>query len=116
MATFREEELELQRPLAVMLGDLATAPAVCTLTLTPLSRRATEQLARGVAEDLDELYRRTGGNPFFITEVLSDQSRGQDVPRRFGTWSWLGWPAALRRFAGRSRLQRRSGCAWSPAC
>jgi len=80
VATFREEDLELNRPLAVMLGDLATAPAVRRLGLTPLSRRATEQLAKGAAKDVDELYRRTGGNPFFITEVLSDQDSGQDVP------------------------------------
>lgn len=76
IATFRQEELAAAGPLTVVLGDLATAPGVRRLTLAPLSRDAVGQLARGTTADVDELYRTTGGNPFFVTEVLGARSRG----------------------------------------
>src|SRR5262245_56970737 len=78
IATFREDEVEPGGPLALMLGNLATTPGVRRLTVGPLSREATVRLADGHAADAGELYRRTGGNPFFITEVLGAATR--DVP------------------------------------
>jgi DNA-binding CsgD family transcriptional regulator len=78
VVTFREEEVDSGGPLAVVLGDLATSPGVRRLTLAPLSRDATIRLAQGSSADADELHRRTGGNPFFITEVLGAWT--QDVP------------------------------------
>ena len=40
------------------------------MTLTPLSEDAVRQLARDSELDATELYRLTGGNPFFVTEVV----------------------------------------------
>ena len=39
--------------------------------LAPLSRDALARLAEPSGIDADELYRRTGGNPFFATEALA---------------------------------------------
>jgi DNA-binding CsgD family transcriptional regulator len=71
IATYREEEAAPGGPLAVLLGDLATAPGVRRLRLAPLSLEATERLAAGSGADARELHRRCGGNPFFITEALA---------------------------------------------
>ena len=54
-----------------MLGELATARAIDRCELPPLSPEAVAQLAEPHGIDADELYRRTAGNPFFLSEVLA---------------------------------------------
>jgi DNA-binding CsgD family transcriptional regulator len=75
LATFRGEDAAAGSPLSVVLGDLATAAGVSRMELTPLSLAATRVLAGG---DAVLLHQRTGGNPFFIREVIA--SGGLDVP------------------------------------
>jgi DNA-binding CsgD family transcriptional regulator len=70
VATFRDDEVGRLHPLRILLGDLATQPAVARMTLAPLSLDAVALLARGTTLDPAHLHRKTGGNPFFITEVL----------------------------------------------
>jgi DNA-binding CsgD family transcriptional regulator len=70
VATYRDDEVGPRHPLRVVLGDLATSGAA-RLTLRPLSREAVRTLAAGSGRDPHELHRRTGGNPFFVTEVLA---------------------------------------------
>src|SRR6188472_708286 len=69
--TYRDDELDRSHPLRFVLGELATAPAVARLRLEPLSPDAVGQLASGRAVDVAALHRLTGGNPFFVTEVLA---------------------------------------------
>lgn len=71
LATFRNDEVGTQHPLRLVLGDLATSPAADRMTLPRLSRNAVGQLAADHQIDVDELYRLTDGNPFFVTEVLA---------------------------------------------
>ncbi|HTE85899.1 MAG TPA: AAA family ATPase, partial [Dehalococcoidia bacterium] len=71
VATFREEEAGAGTQLSIVLGDLATAAGVGRISLAPLSEHATGALAAGTSTDPRELYRRTGGNPFYVTEVLA---------------------------------------------
>src|SRR5262249_15152123 len=71
VATYRDDALDRDHPLRMLLGDLATTPAVGRLTLAPLSRDAVAELATGHDVDLDDLYARTGGNAFFVTELLA---------------------------------------------
>jgi len=79
IATYRDDDtVQLQR-LRLVLGDLATVPALHRLALPPLSRKAVAQLAERHAVDVDELYTRSGGNAFFITEVLAS---GDPLPER----------------------------------
>jgi len=71
IATHRDDELAPSHPLLVALGEVATARGIVHLTLPCLSREAVDALAAGHAVDAGELYDRTGGNPFFVTEVLA---------------------------------------------
>jgi DNA-binding CsgD family transcriptional regulator/tetratricopeptide (TPR) repeat protein len=71
VATYRDDEVGPRHPLRVALGDLATSPAVRRLQLETLTPDAVGTLAAGSGLDAHELHRRTGGNPFFVTEVLA---------------------------------------------
>jgi len=73
VATHRDDELERDHPLRVALGELT---AVDRIRLEPLSAAAVAELA---GRSADELHARTGGNPFFVTEVLAAGSTG-DTP------------------------------------
>ena len=81
IATYREDD----GPLRVVLGDLATAPGVQRLSLAPLSEDAVRVLAETSGVDPVTLHRRSGGNPFFVTEVLaaarSRDARSQSLPQ-----------------------------------
>lgn len=79
VATFRDSELDRGHPLRVVLGGLATSPAVRRLQIPPLSIDTTRALATRHGMDGDDLHRKTGGNPFFVTEVLA--ADGSGVPR-----------------------------------
>ncbi len=68
--TYRDDELDRRHPLRIVLGAFARTRALHRVDLTPLSRDALAQLAEPREIDTDELYRTTGGNPFFATEVL----------------------------------------------
>src|SRR6185437_6385512 len=69
--TYRDDELDRRHPLRIVLGAFARARALHRVDLAPLSRDALAQLAGPRRIDADELYRRTGGNPFFATEALA---------------------------------------------
>ena len=70
--SFRDDEVDAEHPLTNLLGLLPTRQTV-RIQLNPLSRDATAKLA-GNTPELDQLYDITGGNPFFVSEVL--ESRG----------------------------------------
>ena len=72
--TFRDDEVSAAHPLH---RTLAAAPSShCRrVGLTRLSREAVAQLA-GVGADSEAIYRVTGGNPFFVSELLAGR-RGE---------------------------------------
>jgi len=70
LATLREDEAPAGSPVALLLGDLATAPDVSRLAVPPLSRAGTAGMVAGSGLDAERVHRRTGGNPFFVGEVL----------------------------------------------
>jgi DNA-binding CsgD family transcriptional regulator/tetratricopeptide (TPR) repeat protein len=69
--TFREEDIEPYHPLRRVLGDLASEPAVARVRVPPLSVDAVRTLAEGTDLDPVTIHQRTGGNPFFVTELVS---------------------------------------------
>ena len=69
--TYRDDELGPDHPLRLMLGDLASSGVAQRITLSPLSRAGVAQLAGNSGRDLDELYQLTGGNPFFVNQILA---------------------------------------------
>ena len=71
LATFRDDELGEDHPLRIVLGDLATQRGIRRVRLPSLSAGAVRSLAGPWDVDADELYRVTGGNPFYVSEVLS---------------------------------------------
>ncbi len=64
------DELALDHPLRMVLGVLAAA-GVERMPLLPLSLRSVRELAEPLGFDADELFERTGGNPFYVSEVLA---------------------------------------------
>ena len=69
--TYRDDELGPQHPLLSVLGDLVTLPAVLRFPLPPLSEKAVQTLVGARKLDAHALHHQTGGNPFFVTEVLA---------------------------------------------
>jgi DNA-binding CsgD family transcriptional regulator/tetratricopeptide (TPR) repeat protein len=76
IATFRDDEVQRHDGLRFLLGDLATTRTVERLELACLSREAVATLAGDRVEDIDDLFRSTGGNPFFVTEVIASPAAG----------------------------------------
>lgn len=72
VVSYRQDEVGARHPLRVLAGDLAALPVVRRLTVPMLSEAAVARLAEGTDIDPAELYRRTGGNAFFVTQVLGD--------------------------------------------
>lgn len=71
VATYRDDELDPSHRLRIVLGGLATLPAIRRMHVPPLSPAAVAQLAEPHSVDPVELYRLTSGNPFYVTEVLA---------------------------------------------
>src|SRR5438034_304611 len=70
IATYRDDGLAAGDLLRVTLGDLGSQRCTRRVGLTPLSPEAVRTLAGGSGLPAPELYRLTGGNPFYVTEVL----------------------------------------------
>jgi DNA-binding CsgD family transcriptional regulator len=71
VVSYRDDELGPAHPLKLMLGDLATCAAVSRIGVEPLSERAVAVLAAGSGLNAEQLHHLTGGNPFFVTEILA---------------------------------------------
>lgn len=69
IVTYRDDELA-DGSLRGVIGQLATHAATRRMSVPPLSPEAVRHLA-GDSSDGDELYRLTGGVPFYVGEVLS---------------------------------------------
>ena len=70
IATYRDDGLAADDPLRIALGDLATQRSTRRVELAPLSADAVRILAGGSGLEAAALYRLTGGNPFYVTEVV----------------------------------------------
>jgi DNA-binding CsgD family transcriptional regulator/tetratricopeptide (TPR) repeat protein len=71
VVTYREEEISASHPLTLVAGDLP-AGSLHRVHLAPLSREAVGRLASGYAGSKEQLYAVTQGNPFLVTEVVTD--------------------------------------------
>jgi predicted ATPase len=78
IATYRDDELAAKDAVRLTLGEL-TGDHVLRMRLTPLSLAAVEVLSKDSGRDAALLHRTTGGNPFFVREVLA--SPGELVPQ-----------------------------------
>jgi DNA-binding CsgD family transcriptional regulator len=71
LASYRDEGLDRDHPLRLLLGELPSGPAIGRLSVASLSAAAVAELARPHGVDSADLYRKTGGNAFFVTEALA---------------------------------------------
>jgi len=74
--SFRDELVDARHPVRVMLGELSSGLTLTRVALAPLSPDAVAQLAEPYGVDPGGLHRVTGGNPFFVTEVLAAGGAG----------------------------------------
>jgi len=78
IASYRDDSLAADHRLRIALGDLAALRSTGRVSLDPLSAEGVRQLSAASGLDPAELFRLTGGNPFYITEVL--QAGMREVP------------------------------------
>ena len=76
--TYREDVVTSDHPLRLVIGDLITASSTVWIGLVPLTREAVHLLATQGGLRGDDLFERTGGNPFFVTEALA--APGDEIP------------------------------------
>jgi DNA-binding CsgD family transcriptional regulator/tetratricopeptide (TPR) repeat protein len=76
LASYRDDDLGGADQFRAGLGELLRRPE--RLKVEPLSQAAVVELAQPHGVDAEELYRRTGGNPFFVIEVLA--AGGERIP------------------------------------
>jgi predicted ATPase/DNA-binding CsgD family transcriptional regulator len=68
--SYRNDEIGPDHPLIMVLGETGTA--LRRIPLAPLSREAVASLASG----REGVFELTGGNPFYVTEVLAGEAEG----------------------------------------
>lgn len=70
VVTYRDDELDPTGPLQHALGQLAAQRSTRRIDLPTLSEQGVAILATRSGLEVGRLHRLTGGNPFFLTEVL----------------------------------------------
>jgi ATP/maltotriose-dependent transcriptional regulator MalT len=97
--SLRSDEVGVDHPITTVLGDLPSA-SILRVTLEPLSLEAVEQLAEHAGHSSQDLYRITGGNPFFVTELLARNIDSiESIPDsvRDAVWSRMARLSAIER-------------------
>ncbi len=77
VVSYRDDELSPRHPVRLALGDL-TGDHVVRMRLAPLSLPSVAQLAKDSGREATRVYEITGGNPFFVREMLASPS--EQVP------------------------------------
>ena len=71
LVSYRDDALTREHPLRGVLGVLGSAAAT-RLQLTRLTSDAVREMAASTDVDPGQLFRLTGGNPFYVTEALAN--------------------------------------------
>jgi tetratricopeptide (TPR) repeat protein len=78
LVTYRDDGLGADPMLQTALGDLASHRTTRRLALACLSEQAVRRLAGGSVFEHTDLHRLTGGNPYYLSEVLAGE--GEQLP------------------------------------
>jgi len=70
LLSYRDDEIGPEHPLRQVLGDLPTSH-LTRMVLQPLSASAVADMAARAGRSANGLHAATGGNPFYVTEVLA---------------------------------------------
>jgi len=73
--TYRDTEIDSQHPLRNVLGHVPP-DSFTRLQLTPLSRHIVEKMAIEKGYKGEDVYSISGGNPFYVNEILASYSVG----------------------------------------
>ena len=73
--TYRDDEVGPDHPLRTVLGQLIPLASTARLRVPALSPEAVERLASQSGFDPAQLHRLTGGNAFFVTEMIAGGSK-----------------------------------------
>jgi len=73
--TFRDDELSSRHLLWRLTGDLPPRITI-RIALTALSENAVTQMAQNAERTPEGLFAMTGGNPFFVREMLESETEG----------------------------------------
>lgn len=75
LLTYRDEEVASDSPLRTALASITTQRPTRRMTLPPLTSGAVAELAQSQGRsDTSAIYRLSGGNPFYVEELLSNPS------------------------------------------
>jgi DNA-binding CsgD family transcriptional regulator/tetratricopeptide (TPR) repeat protein len=75
LLSYRDEGLDRRHPLRMLLGELSSAGIGWRIRLPLLTPEAVSRMAFPKGVDAADLYVKTGGNPFFVTEALAAEGR-----------------------------------------
>ncbi len=75
LLTYRDEEIHSRHPVKNIMGQLP-ADSFTRLQLAPLSRQAVEKIAAEKGYKGEDVYGISGGNPFYVNEILASYSPG----------------------------------------
>lgn len=73
IVTYRDDEISSSHPMRLVLGDIPPQKLI-KYRLQPLTEKTVNSLADSIG--IENLFQVTGGNPFFITELLSNKDEG----------------------------------------
>jgi DNA-binding CsgD family transcriptional regulator/tetratricopeptide (TPR) repeat protein len=85
LASYRSDELHRRHPLRPLLGELVRLPGVEHLELAPFSRTELAEHLEAIAgaplaaDQLERIYERSEGNPFYAEQLLAAGSGAADV-------------------------------------
>ena len=113
IGTYRPEELSRGHPVAALMAGLDRERTVAHVNLDRLDRAATHELLAAVYQRPvpfrvgDAMHQRTGGNPFFLEELIA--AAGSDNPEALDRVAlpWSLSEAVLARLAGLDPWARR---------
>ena len=77
LVTHRDDELDRFHPLRRAIGELGSSESLRRIRLRPLTLDGVRAVAAPYGADAEEIYRRTGGNPFFVAEAVA---AGDELP------------------------------------
>jgi class 3 adenylate cyclase len=116
VGTYRSTDLDRTHPLAAMLADFRREASVTRVALDGLTADGVaELLERAAGHDLDDagvelaraVHAETGGNPFFVGEIVRHLVESGALVVRDGRWTSdltlddIGLPEGVREVVGR---------------
>jgi len=79
LLSMRSDEVTHSHPMSRILGDLSSS-SVQRLEIAPLTIDGVRQLTEDTSLDAERLHQTTGGNPFFVSELLSSGGETLSLP------------------------------------